>query len=148
MMVMAAAALATTNVTIPGPSGPLAGTLMEASRSAPALILVPGSGPTDRDGNNPAGVAGSVYRQLAEQLAAKGVTTLRIDNPCALTVDASDKAQAFMDFQKSADGQKLYDKWFMQKIPPKGLNLNAPISAELKHEFAKPSDSPDPDSYK
>jgi glutamate/aspartate transport system substrate-binding protein len=49
---------------------------------------------------------------------------------------------------QSADGQKLYDKWFMQKIPPKGLNLNAPISPELKHEFAKPSDSPDPDSYK
>jgi branched-chain amino acid transport system substrate-binding protein len=23
---------------------------------------------------------------------------------------------------------RLYDKWFMQKIPPKGLNLNAPIS--------------------
>jgi glutamate/aspartate transport system substrate-binding protein len=49
---------------------------------------------------------------------------------------------------KSTDGQKLYDKWFMQKIPPKGLNLNAPISAELKHQFAMPSDSPDPDSYK
>jgi glutamate/aspartate transport system substrate-binding protein len=49
---------------------------------------------------------------------------------------------------KSADGQKLYDKWFMQKVPPKGLNLNTPISAELKNEFAKPSDSPDPDSYK
>ena len=49
---------------------------------------------------------------------------------------------------QSAEGQKLYDKWFMQKIPPKGLNLNAPISPELKAEFAKPSDSPDPDSYK
>jgi glutamate/aspartate transport system substrate-binding protein len=48
---------------------------------------------------------------------------------------------------QSADGQKLYDKWFMQKIPPKGLNLNVPIGAELKKEFAKPSDSPDPDSY-
>jgi glutamate/aspartate transport system substrate-binding protein len=48
---------------------------------------------------------------------------------------------------KSPEGQKLYDKWFMQKIPPKGLNLNTPISPELKHEFAKPSDSPDPDSY-
>jgi glutamate/aspartate transport system substrate-binding protein len=36
----------------------------------------------------------------------------------------------------------------MQKIPPKGLNLNTPISPELKHEFAKPSDSPDPGSYK
>jgi glutamate/aspartate transport system substrate-binding protein len=49
---------------------------------------------------------------------------------------------------KSPEGQKLYDKWFTQKIPPKGLNLNTPISAELKHEFATPSDSPDPDSYK
>ena len=49
---------------------------------------------------------------------------------------------------QSGEGQKLYDKWFMTKIPPKGLNLNAPISAELKNEFAKPSDSPDPDSYK
>src|ERR1700737_3300753 len=48
----------------------------------------------------------------------------------------------------SGEGQKLYEKWFMQKIPPKGLNLNAPISPELKHEFAMPSDSPDPDSYK
>src|SRR5246127_2553626 len=48
----------------------------------------------------------------------------------------------------SGEGLKLYDKWFMQKIPPKGLNLNTPIGPELKHEFAKPSDSPDPDSYK
>jgi glutamate/aspartate transport system substrate-binding protein len=48
----------------------------------------------------------------------------------------------------SGEGQKLYDKWFQQKIPPKGLNLNTPISAELKAEFAKPSDSPDPASYK
>ena len=48
----------------------------------------------------------------------------------------------------SGEGLKLYDKWFMQKIPPKGLNLNTPISPELKHEFAHPSDSPDPDSYK
>jgi glutamate/aspartate transport system substrate-binding protein len=47
----------------------------------------------------------------------------------------------------TAEGQKLYDKWFTQKIPPKGLNLNTPIGPELKHEFAKPSDSPDPASY-
>jgi glutamate/aspartate transport system substrate-binding protein len=48
---------------------------------------------------------------------------------------------------QGAEGQRLYDKWFMQKIPPKGLNLNTPMSAELKHEFAKPTDSPDPDFY-
>ena len=48
----------------------------------------------------------------------------------------------------SPEGLQLYDKWFMQKIPPKGLNLNTPIGAELKHAFARPSDSPDPDSCK
>jgi glutamate/aspartate transport system substrate-binding protein len=69
---------------------------------------------------------------------------LRRDDPAFKKV--ADGATAAL--YQSADGQKLYDKWFMQKIPPKGLNLNAPISAELKHEFAMPSDFPDPDSYK
>ncbi len=69
---------------------------------------------------------------------------IRKDDPAfKKVVDAATAA-----LYKSADGQKLYDKWFMQKIPPKGLNLNTPIGAELKHEFANPSDSPDPDSYK
>jgi sulfate/thiosulfate transport system substrate-binding protein len=35
-------------------------------------------------------------------------SSLLIQNPCALTKDASSDAKAFMDFQKSADGQKLY----------------------------------------
>jgi glutamate/aspartate transport system substrate-binding protein len=69
---------------------------------------------------------------------------LRKDDPAFKKV--ADDATAAL--YQSAEGQKLYDKWFMQKIPPKGLNLNTPIGAELKHEFAKPSDSPDPDSYK
>jgi glutamate/aspartate transport system substrate-binding protein len=49
---------------------------------------------------------------------------------------------------RSPEGAKLYNKWFMQKIPPKGLDLNVPMGAELKHEFANPSDSSDPDAYK
>src|SRR5664279_2208714 len=69
---------------------------------------------------------------------------LRKDDPAFKKV--ADAATAAL--YQSADGQKLYDKWFMAKIPPKGLNLNAPISAELKKAFAGPSDSPDPDSYK
>jgi len=69
---------------------------------------------------------------------------LRKDDPAFKKV-ADDATSALY---QGADGERLYDKWFMQKIPPKGLKLNVPISAELKHEFAKPSDSPDPDSYK
>ena len=69
---------------------------------------------------------------------------LRKDDPAfKKVVDAATAA-----LYTSTEGQKLYDKWFMQKIPPKGLNLNTPIAPELKAEFAHPSDSPDPDSYK
>ncbi len=35
-------------------------------------------------------------------------TTLLIENPCAVTVDAPDQAADFLDFQRSEEGQKLY----------------------------------------
>jgi alpha-beta hydrolase superfamily lysophospholipase len=64
----------------PGPGGPLKGTLLvPASKTYPVVLIIPGSGPTDRDGNNPLGVKGSTYRLLAEGLAARGVASLRID---------------------------------------------------------------------
>ena len=69
---------------------------------------------------------------------------LRKDDPAFKKV--ADDATAAL--YQSPEGQKLYDKWFMQKIPPKGLNLNVSIGAELKKAFARPSDSSDPDSYK
>ena len=69
---------------------------------------------------------------------------LRRDDPAFKKVVDTATAKLYT----SGEGLKLYDKWFTQKIPPKGLNLSVPMSAELKHEFAKPSDSPDPDSYK
>ncbi len=72
-----------------------------------------------------------------------GIMLRKDDAPFKKVVDAATAA-----LYTSGEGQKLYDKWFMAKIPPKELNLNTPISPELKAEFAKPSDSPDPASYK
>ncbi len=82
MTLMAAAvktAVVASAVTIPGPQGPLAGTLLDAGKGAPVVVVIPGSGPTDRDGNNPMGVTAASYRLLAEALAERGVSTLRID---------------------------------------------------------------------
>jgi len=42
-------------------------------------LIIPGSGPTDRDGNNPLGVRAATYRLLAEGLAAEGIASVRID---------------------------------------------------------------------
>ena len=54
---------------------------MRSSSAAqgPVALIIPGSGPTDRDGNSPFGVRAATYRLLAEGLAAEGVTTVRID---------------------------------------------------------------------
>jgi pimeloyl-ACP methyl ester carboxylesterase len=69
-----------TAVEAPGPSGPLKGTMLSPPTGRGAVILIiPGSGPTDRDGNNPAGILAAPYRLLAEDLVARGVTTIRID---------------------------------------------------------------------
>ncbi|GHA86423.1 hypothetical protein GCM10009069_07040 [Algimonas arctica] len=43
------------------------------------MLMVPGSGPTDCDGNNPMGVRAASYRLLAEGLGDAGSSTLRID---------------------------------------------------------------------
>ncbi|MDI6026028.1 alpha/beta fold hydrolase [Corticibacterium sp. UT-5YL-CI-8] len=64
-----------------GPRGPLRGTMLkpDTSQRPPIALIVPGSGPTDRDGNNPLGVKAATYRLLAEGLAAQGIATVRTD---------------------------------------------------------------------
>ncbi len=71
-----------------------------------------------------------------------GIMLRKDDAAFKKVVDAATAA-----LYQSAEGPKLYEKWFMQKIPPKGLNLSVPIGPEQKKAFSKPSDSPDPDAY-
>ncbi len=64
----------------PGPLGPLEGAYRAAKDANRRVVLIiPGSGPTDRDGNNPLGVAAATYRYLAEDLAKSGIGSIRID---------------------------------------------------------------------
>jgi uncharacterized protein len=65
-----------------GPLGPLSGTLLrrsEAGGEGQVALIIPGSGPTDRDGNNPLGVTAASYRLLAEALLERGISTVRAD---------------------------------------------------------------------
>ncbi|MEC8179584.1 MAG: alpha/beta fold hydrolase, partial [Pseudomonadota bacterium] len=57
-------------------AGTLEGTLAQGT---PAVLIVPGSGPTDRDGNSPLGIAAQTYKLLAEALAQHGIASVRID---------------------------------------------------------------------
>ncbi|HLH11826.1 MAG TPA: alpha/beta fold hydrolase [Methylovirgula sp.] len=74
-----AAASVETFIAAPGPLAPLAGTMLTPAGKAPMVLIIPGSGPTDRDGNSPYGIKASTYKLLAEGLAAHGIGSVRID---------------------------------------------------------------------
>ena len=72
------------DVTYPGVGGvTLAGTLLipahQQETRVPGVIIVAGSGPTDRNGNQAGGFTTDLYRQLADQLALQGIASLRYD---------------------------------------------------------------------
>jgi glutamate/aspartate transport system substrate-binding protein len=48
--------------------------------------------------------------------------------------------KAIADTFASGEINGIYDKWFTQPIPPKNLNLNFPMSDELKKLVANPTD--------
>jgi glutamate/aspartate transport system substrate-binding protein len=72
-----------------------------------------------------------------------GIMLRKDDTAFKKVVDA-----AMVETYKSGAINAIYDKWFLKPIPPKGLNLNVPVSDQLKKVFANPTDSGDPAAYK
>ncbi|MCC6660977.1 MAG: alpha/beta fold hydrolase [Phycisphaerales bacterium] len=58
-------------------------TLGAAPAGVGAVLLLPGSGPTDRNGNQPPGFVTNLLSQIADRLAAEGIATLRFDKRAA-----------------------------------------------------------------
>ncbi|MFZ6863314.1 transporter substrate-binding domain-containing protein [Undibacterium sp. Ji67W] len=54
---------------------------------------------------------------------------------------------AISNILTSGDINRIYNKWFMQPIPPKNITLNWPISDQFKAVIAKPTDSGEPSAY-
>ena len=81
MTLMAVVASAEVPVTLTTNTGEIYGTLVvpdDASRTA--VLIIAGSGPTDRNGNsNITGIATDSYKMLADSLAAHGYASLRYD---------------------------------------------------------------------
>ncbi len=79
------------------------------------------------------------YKIVGEVLSVEPIACmLRKDDPAfKKAVDDSIRRQI-------ADGSlaRLYDKWFMQPIPPAGARIGLPISAATKAAWASPNDRP------
>ena len=48
----------------------------------------------------------------------------------------------------SGEIRRIYDRWFVQPIPPHNVVLNFPMGEQLARVIAKPTDSGDPQDYK
>ena len=68
-----------TAATVAIPSGTLHATRIDVGPEAPMVLIIAGSGPTDRDGNNPLMGSPASYKMLAHGLAARGMGSIRPD---------------------------------------------------------------------
>jgi glutamate/aspartate transport system substrate-binding protein len=71
-----------------------------------------------------------------------GIMLRRDDAPFKKVVDT-----AMTNVYKSGEINKIYEKWFLKPVPPKGINLNLPMSGPFKKVVANPTDSGDPAAY-
>jgi glutamate/aspartate transport system substrate-binding protein len=79
----------------------------------------------------------SAYRIIPESLRQEPYSMmLRKDDP---------QFKALVDrtiggVMKSGEIERIYAKWFTSPIPPKGINLNFPMTPAIKEAFASPND--------
>lgn len=64
-----------------------------------------------------------------------GIMLRKDDAPFKAVVD-----KTLIGLMKSGEIEKIYNKWFMSPIPPKNINLNLPMSPQLKEAIKNPSD--------
>lgn len=102
----------------PGPEGALRGTLAgPVGTDAPVVLMIPGSGTSDRDGNQLPHIRAATLRLLAEGLGARGIVTARVDkrglngsseaasDPEAVTLaDYADDARAWIKVLREKTG--------------------------------------------
>jgi len=84
------------------------------------------------------------YAISADALSVEpyGIMVRKDDVAFKKVVDA-----AMVNTYKSGAINGIYGKWFLKPVPPKGINLNVPMSAQFKKVVANPTSSGDPKDY-
>lgn len=119
VLTLAPARAASREVTLAVPGAHLAATLQTPDGSQhvrpPVVLIIAGSGPTDRNGDNPASGPSGTYRKLAANLAEHGIASLRYDKRgigASTLTDPREEAQSFDDFVNDA---RAWLTWLSQQ---------------------------------
>jgi pimeloyl-ACP methyl ester carboxylesterase len=96
-------------VTLETASGNIQGTLLtpNSTDAIPVALIIAGSGPTDRDGNNPM-MKNNSLKMLAEALADHGVATVRYDKRGVAGSAAAAIAEADLRFEHFVDDARAW----------------------------------------
>ncbi|GAA4781641.1 hypothetical protein GCM10023231_06550 [Olivibacter ginsenosidimutans] len=124
--------------------GIISGTIMTPKTpqaSMPIALIIAGSGPTDRNGNNVYGVHSNSYLLLAEALADNGIASFRYDKRLvgeSTTFDTKQDSVVFQDFVDDAvilgnflRSRKEFGKLFILGHS-EGSNIGIMASQQLK----------------
>ena len=84
------------------------------------------------------------YAISADALSVEpyGIMLRKDDTAFKKVIDA-----AMARIYRSGEINGIYGKWFLKPIPPKGINLNLPISEQFRKVISQPTDSGDPAAY-
>ena len=92
-------------------TGTIKGTIIVAdtTKKTPIVIIIAGSGPTDRNGNNPMMVNNSL-KMLAERLAEQGIASLRFDKRGIAESKNANVDESELRFENYVDDVKAWSE--------------------------------------
>jgi glutamate/aspartate transport system substrate-binding protein len=79
------------------------------------------------------------FKIVGEVLSVEPIAIMIRKDDAALKTLADDTVKAMI---KSGELAKMYDKWFVQPIPPKNTRVGLPVSEATKAAWATPNDNP------
>lgn len=104
-------------------TGLLQGTLYvpAGKKSFPVLVVIAGSGPTDRNGNNPLGVNANSYKLMAEALGEKKIGVLLYDKRGIAQSRSAGKVEADLRFDDYVNDAVQWVQWLQKDKRVKGI---------------------------
>ncbi len=103
-------------------AGGFPATLHDPAGAGPLVVMIAGSGPTDRDGNSAFGVTAASLRKLADALAARGIGSLRYDKR-GVPGSAPAGNEADVTFSTYVDDLRSVAAWAAARSPGRPLVL-------------------------